>query len=551
MKQKATYYLFLFVLTLPNLVLSTTEQLTWGGRIAGVAMPLAVYWLLLSLSRKTGRTMIMMLPVLFLGAFQMVLTYLYGRGPIAVDMWLNLVTTNSGEVGELLSQLLPAIVWVVVIYIPTLALAATLWARKRHVPDTFVKKQRLPALCATTAALLYTATLTALTPYSPTNDMFPLNAVCNFGMAFGRQTVSVRYKESSKDFKYYAKCSFADNEAETLVLVIGETSRADNWQLYGYSRKTNPLLTQTKGLTVFTDYMSQSNTTHKSVPILLSLAEADNYDILYHTKGIMQAFREAGYHTVYLSNQQRNHSFIDFLGEQADDCLFLRDSHPDNAYDTDLLVPLAQKLARQKGRRTFVVLHTYGSHFSYADRYPDNMREFQSDQYDGAKRQYRPQLINAYDNSICQTDLLLRRIIEQLTAHGGSAAMVYTSDHGEDIFDDARHLFLHASPFPSFWQLHVPLIVWTSPTYRQRHGAITSALDANRHKAAESNSVFHTLLTMGGVTTSYRNDSLSLASPTYTSHRRLFIDDHNQPRTYRECMTEEDLKLMEEKHITK
>ena len=551
MKQKATYYLFLFVLTLPNLVLLTTEQLTWGGRIAGVAMPLAVYWLLLSLSRKTGRTMIMMLPVLFLGAFQMVLTYLYGRGPIAVDMWLNLVTTNSGEVGELLSQLLPAIVWVVVIYIPTLALAATLWARKRHAPDTFVKKQRLPALCATTAALLYTATLTALTPYSPTNDMFPLNAVCNFGMAFGRQTVSVRYKESSKDFKYYAKCSFADNEAETLVLVIGETSRADNWQLYGYSRKTNPLLTQTKGLTVFTDYMSQSNTTHKSVPILLSLAEAYNYDILYHTKGIMQAFREAGYHTVYLSNQQRNHSFIDFLGEQADDCLFLRDSHPDNAYDTDLLVPLAQKLARQKGRRTFVVLHTYGSHFSYADRYPDDMREFQSDQYDGAKRQYRPQLINAYDNSICQTDLLLRHIIEQLTAHGGSAAMVYTSDHGEDIFDDARHLFLHASPFPSFWQLHVPLIVWTSPTYRQRHGAITSALDANRHKAAESNSVFHTLLTMGGVTTSYRNDSLSLASPTYTSHRRLFIDDHNQPRTYRECMTEEDLKLMEEKHITK
>ena len=551
MKQKATYYLFLFVLTLPNLVLSTTEQLTWGGRIAGVAMPLAVYWLLLSLSRKTGRTMIMMLPVLFLGAFQMVLTYLYGRGPIAVDMWLNLVTTNSGEVGELLSQLLPAIVWVVVIYIPTLALAATLWARKRHAPDTFVKKQRLPALCATTAALLYTATLTALTPYSPTNDMFPLNAVCNFGMAFGRQTVSVRYKESSKDFKYYAKCSFADNEAETLVLVIGETSRADNWQLYGYSRKTNPLLTQTKGLTVFTDYMSQSNTTHKSVPILLSLAEADNYDILYHTKGIMQAFREAGYHTVYLSNQQRNHSFIDFLGEQADDCLFLRDSHPDNAYDTDLLVPLAQKLARQKGKRTFIVLHTYGSHFSYADRYPDDMREFLSDQYDGAKRQYRPQLINAYDNSICQTDLLLRRIIEQLTAHGGSAAMVYTSDHGEDIFDDARHLFLHASPFPSFWQLHVPLIVWTSPTYRQRHGAITSALDANRHKAAESNSVFHTLLTMGGVTTSYRNDSLSLASPTYTSHRRLFIDDHNQPRTYRECMTEEDLKLMKEKHITK
>lgn len=539
------FILFLLVLIIPNLVLAVTEQLTAGGRVAGIVMPLAVYGLIMSLSRKTGRTMILMFPVLFLGAFQMVLTYLYGRGPIAVDMWLNLVTTNSGEVDELLSQLLPAIVWVVVIYVPTIALAATLWAKKRWANGAMVKALRLPALFATAGALLFTALLSGLTPYSPTNDMFPLNAVCNLGMAFGRQTASVEYKETSKDFRFYAKCSFEDKEPETLVLVIGETSRADNWQLYGYSRKTNPLLMQVKGLTVFTNYMSQSNTTHKSVPILLSLAEADNYDILYHTKGIMQAFREAGYHTVFLSNQQRNHSFIDFLGEQADDCLFLRDSHPDNAYDTDLLVPLAQKLARQKGKRTFIVLHTYGSHFSYADRYPDFMREFKNDQYDGAKRQYRPQLINAYDNSICQTDLLLRRIIEQLAAQGGSAAMVYTSDHGEDIFDDARHLFLHASPFPSFWQLHVPLVVWTSPAYRERHADIARCLNANRRKRAESNSVFHTLLTMGGVTTSYRNDSLSLASPSFTPHRRLFIDDHNEPRPYSESMQKEDFEAMQ------
>lgn len=539
------FILFLLVLIIPNLVLAVTEQLTAGGRVAGIVMPLAVYGLIMSLSRKTGRTMILMFPVLFLGAFQMVLTYLYGRGPIAVDMWLNLVTTNSGEVGELLSQLLPAIVWVVVIYVPTIALAATLWAKKRWANEAMVKALRLPALFATAGALLFTALLSGLTSYSPTNDMFPLNAVCNLGMAFGRQTASVEYKETSKDFRFYAKCSFEDKEPETLVLVIGETSRADNWQLYGYSRKTNPLLAQVKGLTVFTNYMSQSNTTHKSVPILLSLAEADNYDILYHTKGIMQAFREAGYHTVFLSNQQRNHSFIDFLGEQADDCLFLRDSHPDNAYDTDLLVPLVQTLARQKGKRTFIVLHTYGSHFSYADRYPDFMRDFKNDQYDGAKREYRPQLINAYDNSICQTDLLLRRIIEELAAQGGSAAMVYTSDHGEDIFDDARHLFLHASPFPSFWQLHVPLVVWTSPAYRERHADIASCLNANRRKQAESNSVFHTLLTMGGVTTSYRNDSLSLASPSFTPHRRLFIDDHNEPRPYGECMQKEDFEAMQ------
>ena len=550
MKQKATYFLFLLVLILPNLLLSYTEQLDMGGRIAQIATPLAIYWLVLSLGRRVGRTVILLFPVLFLGAFQMVLTYLYGRGPIAVDMWLNLVTTNSGEVGELLSQLLPAIVWVVVVYVPTIAAAAVMWARKKDLPADFVKRQRVPALCATAATLLYTAALAGFTHYSPTTDMFPLNAVCNFGMAFGRQKASAEYKEASKDFRFYAKCSFTDSIPETVVLVIGETSRADDWQLYGYRRKTNPQLSQVKGLTVFTDYMSQSNTTHKSVPILLSLAEADNYDILYRTKGIMQAFREAGYRTVFISNQQRNHSFIDFLGEQADDCLFLRDSHPGNAYDTDLLVPLAQRLAALKGKRTFIVLHTYGSHFSYVDRYPAAHAYFKSDRYDGAKRELRPQLLNAYDNSIRQTDLLLGEVIASLAKRGGSAAMVYTADHGEDIFDDSRHLFLHASPFPSFWQLHVPFVVWTSPLYRERHADIVSTLAANRHKAAESNSVFHTLLSMGGVATTYRNDSLSLASRTFAPHRRLFIDDHNQPRTYQECMQEADIKVMEAKHIS-
>ena len=545
--KKATYLFFLLVLILPNLVLAFTESLSWVGRLVGVVAPLAAYWLVLTLSRKVGRTVILLFPLLFLGAFQMVLIYLYGRGPIAVDMWLNLVTTNSGEVGELLSQLLPAIVWVVVIYIPTLTLAAVLWRRRRLMDATFLHRQRRPALAATAAMAMVTASLALFTPYAPTADLFPLNAVCNFVLALGRQQASANYKQASSAFRYDAHCTFADREPETVVLVIGETSRADNWQLYGYRRPTNPLLSKAKGLTVFTNYMSQSNTTHKSVPILLSLAEADNYDILYRTKGIMQAFREAGYHTVFLSNQQRNHSFIDYLGEQANDCLFLRDRHPDPIDDTALLAPLQERLAVHRGERLFVVVHTYGSHFSYVDRYPQAARAFAPDHYEGAKRAYRPQLINAYDNTIRHTDLLLSRVLAALEGQGGSAAMIYTSDHGEDIFDDRRHLFLHASPFPSYWQLHVPLVVWTSDAYRQRHADLVATLEANRHRAAESNSVFHTLLTLGGVATRYRNDALSLASRAYANHPRLFVDDHNQPRTYDACLQPIDMEKMRTK----
>ena len=544
MKQKLTYLLYLLILILPNVILAVTEHLSPAGRIANIIVPLTAYWLVLTLSRKTGRTMIILFPVLFLGAFQMVLTYLYGRGPIAVDMWLNLVTTNAGEVNELLSQLLPAIVWVVVIYIPTLTIAAMQWAKHQTIDDAFIRIQRFPALCSAAVALIATFTLTAFTPYTPTNDLFPINAISNFGLAVERLEASNGYKEASKDFRYDAHCTFTDDDPETVVLVIGETSRADNWQLYGYHRPTNPVLSKTEGLTVFTDYMSQSNTTHKSVPILLSLADAEDYTILYRTKGIMQAFREAGYHTAFISNQQRNHSFIDFLGEQADYCLFLHDSLSRNADDIELLKPLRQQIKQNRGKRTFIVLHTYGSHFSYADRYPKAMRHFTPDHYDGAKAKYRLQLVNAYDNTIVHTDFLIGKVISTLSSGGGSAAMLFTSDHGEDIFDDQRHLFLHASPFPSYYQLHVPLIAWTSPTYRIRHAEIAQSLISNSHKQAESNSVFHTLLSLGGVATQYRNDSLSLASPAYTPHRRLFIDDHNKPLSYPECMQEVDMKQM-------
>lgn len=544
MKQKLTYLLYLLILILPNVILAVTEHLSPAGRIANIIVPLTAYWLVLTLSRKTGRTMIILFPVLFLGAFQMVLTYLYGRGPIAVDMWLNLVTTNAGEVNELLSQLLPAIVWVVVIYIPTLTIAAMQWAKHQTIDEAFIRVQRFPALCSAAVALIATFVLAAFTPYTPTNDLFPINAISNFGLAVERLEASNGYKEASKDFRYDAHCTFTDDDPETVVLVIGETSRADNWQLYGYHRPTNPVLSKTEGLTVFTDYMSQSNTTHKSVPILLSLADAEDYTILYRTKGIMQAFREAGYHTAFISNQQRNHSFIDFLGEQADYCLFLHDSLSRNADDIELLKPLRQQIKQNRGKRTFIVLHTYGSHFSYADRYPKAMRHFTPDHYDGAKAKYRLQLVNAYDNTIVHTDFLIGKVISTLSSEGGSAAMLFTSDHGEDIFDDQRHLFLHASPFPSYYQLHVPLIAWTSPTYRIRHAEIAQSLISNSHKQAESNSVFHTLLSLGGVATQYRNDSLSLASPAYTPHRRIFIDDHNKPLSYPECMQEVDMKQM-------
>ena len=43
----------------------------------------------------------------------------------------------------------------------------------------------------------------------------------------------------------------ADNEKAVVVLVIGESARKANFQLYGYQRDTNPLLSKQEELKVF------------------------------------------------------------------------------------------------------------------------------------------------------------------------------------------------------------------------------------------------------------------------------------------------------------
>ena len=140
--------------------------------------------------------------------------------------------------------------------------------------------------------------------YHVEDNMYPANVFYNLYLAVRESYRSAHYQENVARFRFNARATHAKDSTEVYVLVVGETARSENFQLYGYSRPTNPELMHTLGLMVFRDVRSQSNTTHKSVPMLLSAATAEDHDRLYHEKGIIAAFREAGFYTVFLSNQQ-------------------------------------------------------------------------------------------------------------------------------------------------------------------------------------------------------------------------------------------------------
>ena len=266
--------------------------------------------------------------------------------------------------------------------------------------------------------------------------------------------------------------------------------------------------------------------------MLISAATAVDFDRLYSQKGILSAFGEAGFHTAFISNQRPNHSFIALLGQDADEWRFLKEEAgaAENIPDGALADALDSIMKARRDENLFIVLHTYGSHFRYNERYPASMRRWSPDAPDEAVPSNRETLVNAYDNTIAYTDSVLAAIVDRLAAEGGCSALLYASDHGENIFDDDKELFLHASPRPSVHELHVPLIAWTSQRHRERFPELTRALEANRERRViTSASLFHTMLSLAGVDTPLYADSLSVASPRLARVPYHYLTDRNIP----------------------
>ncbi len=526
------------VLTVPNIALSITDSMPLGAAIANIFLPMAAYAIIMSLSRRTGRQVWILFPLVFFAAFQMVLVYLYGGGVIATDMFLNLITTNPGEAMELLDNLVPAVAGVFVVYLPLLIVAALQWSRHISLCAAARRPIRRLSLIVGAAAAILTVSLYFVYPkgeekagrfeYRVENNLYPINVFYNLYLAIHESWLSEHYQENVAGYRFNSASQHDKDSTEVYILVVGETARSRDFQIYGYPRQTNPGLSKEGGLMVFKGVRSQSNTTHKSVPMLLSASTAEDHDRLYHEKGIIAAFREAGFHTAFFSNQQRNHSYIDFLGEEANDVCFIREHLPNAlTYDSQLL-PYVKRELDKHPRKLFIVLHMYGSHFNYRDRYPKADAHFLPDLPTEAKAKNRPQLVNAYDNTILETDRFLTNLISMLRSQGCVSALLYTSDHGENIFDDNRKLFLHASPRPSTYDTDVPLMVWTSDNYKRLYPSIITALKHNLNKGVESNaSVFPTMLSIGGIKTKVNLDSLSLANPAYKLGTRYYLNDHN------------------------
>lgn len=545
-------WLLPITLIVPNVWLNITEHYSVLSCFANIIIPVGLYLLIAGSCTRIGRIVLLCIPLMIYAAFQIVLMFLYGENIIAIDMFTNVATTNVGEATTLLGSLTVAILTVLAIYLPVIIGAIIVCRKSMRLDRTMMMHMRRMGIPTLLVGIGLCAACEITEPdYRAERQLFPFNVIYNMCKAVQRGVATSHFKETSADFRFNSVDTHSANRREIYVLVIGETSRAINWQIFGYNRPTNPLLSQRDNLIVYPKAIAQNNTTHKAVPLILSAAIADNYDTAIYThKGVLSAFNEAGYTTAYLSNQARNHSFIDYLGQEAQTTIFIKDDGSEH-YDTELL-PLLQKQINQSSGKLFVVLHTYGSHFAYRDRYPRTDAYFTPDNNTTASSDNRPELLNAYDNSIRQTDILLDSIIAMLEKCDCPSAMFFLSDHGEDIYDDERERLLHSSPVPTYYQLHVPMLMWLSPQYVTAYPEQVEAARAHVNCDIASNeSALPTMVSLAGLRCDSVDYTRALASPSYFDRPRIYLNDYNEAIPLAESgLRESDLELLRRHNIS-
>ena len=527
-----------FLLIVPNIGLDFTEHMTWIANAVNIIFPLSVYAFLFSLWRRVGLTTLLTIPLMALASFQIVLLFLYGGSIIGVDMFLNVATTSVSEASELLGSLLTAIGFVLILYVPVLVMAFLAVSRRMNLTQKFIRKYRkVAAVCFSLSVFMTICCSIFVKDYTVKNYLFPINIFKNFQLALDRVSDLKNYESRSRDYAYNAVSTRSDSIPEVYVMVVGETSRGNNWQLVGYDRPTNPRLSETEGVVFYPKAITESNTTHKSVPMIISNLDATCFDDIEVRKSILTAFKEAGYKTYFFSNQKRNRSYTEFFSNEADSVYYVPDYTSGLTYDSELIKMMNDVVVNDTiNKKKFFVLHTYGSHFNYLDRYPAEFTYFTPDKYDNATMDARENLINAFDNTIRYIDSYLADAINSLDSLNCPAALVYAADHGEDIYDDKRKRFLHASPIPTSYQLHVPMLVWTSKTLDNMNPEFRAGLENNTSKTVGSTvALFHTICTLAGLEMPCLQEKESLTSANLEPFTFKYVSDRN------ECYTLKDM----------
>ena len=304
-----------------------------------------------------------------------------------------------------------------------------------------------------------------------------------------------------------------------VVLVIGETARADNWGLNGYARQTTPQLARLTQVTPgvqspvinFNDVTACGTSTEVSLPCMFAPVGRRGYEEarIRGSESLLHVVARAGVAVHWRDNQSGCKGVCENLPHDTVSATLAPGlCQSDRCLDEGLLRGLEERLGGLRGSRgtQLLVLHMLGNHGpSYYRRYPPAFERFTPVcRDDDLGRCTREEIVNAYDNALLYTDHVLATLIGTLSAHAEQvdSAMYFVSDHGESLGE--KNLFLHGVPYivAPREQTQVPMVMWWSAGFGRSASLNADCMRARARQPAAHDHLFHSLLGLLDVKTS-------------------------------------------------
>ncbi|WP_164742391.1 phosphoethanolamine transferase [Pseudidiomarina mangrovi] len=442
---------------------------------------------------------------------------------IDADMLINVLETDASESSSLvtLSLLFTCVLWGVV---PSLLLRLITieWpSRKRHV------------------VLHHTLLLSALLVGLMSVIMVwyqPLASLVRNHRELKHQVIPVNWVSAAvsvANSQFHSAPSYIDLTAtaekistmtatnhRVLVLVIGETARADHFSINGYARDTTPRLKQLSEqhkLINFGAIAACGTATATSVPCLLSYQTREAFDpeSARNSSNVLDIAQAAGYSVIWIDNNSGCKDMCNRVAtvntsDHRDDPLCV-----DSDYCNDgILVKQLQHQLAHISSDTVIVLHMIGSHGpAYYRRSLPSDKIFSPECTSSNFEQCSTaELVNSYDNSLRTTDDVIADSIAVLNNSTYESALLYVSDHGESLGENGT--YLHGMPY---WlapaaQREVPMVLWLSDSYAQQTQLRPECLSPSADQALSHDHIFHSFLGLLQVTSSLYRASLDVTT---------------------------------------
>ncbi|MBU4422248.1 MAG: phosphoethanolamine--lipid A transferase [Gammaproteobacteria bacterium] len=491
----------------------------WGFALAFAAIVAAGNAALLSVLAWRWTLKPAITVMLLMAAFGAYFMLAYG---IAIDasMLVNVMQTDVKEAGDLLN-------WRMLATVLALTAPPLLWLYRRPVRSmhAFRHMAHNGALLVGAIVVIVVCLLLVFQDFAsvmrnhtklrylinPLNSVYALGHIATKPLRLDTSTLMPLGRDAQLGASYAGQ-----QKPPLLVLVLGETGRSVNFGLNGYERPTTPLLSARTDLATARNAWSCGTSTAASVPCMFSHLGRNGFEARKaNYESLIDVLHHAGLAVLWVDNQAGCKGVCERIGQVHTTALQDPALCPDGeCLDPIMLKDLDQRLAslpaEQRSRGTVVVMHQMGSHGpAYFKRSAAALKKFQPECTSTALQECtQAQVVNAYDNSIVQTDQFLDSVINWLSAQSEKAqtAMIYVADHGESLGEN--NIYLHGLPYsiaPDV-QKHVPWITWLSPAMQARSGVSTPCLQKDlAERRITHDGYFHSVLGLMDVqTTAYQ-----------------------------------------------